>query len=381
MGEKLKRLIAKSKTIELLHGTNSSIIDSVLSEGLIPEGFTGNAMFNYNDYGRKGEPKHADSVYLTNDLENAQRYATNAVKHNGGFPIVIESEVLEEALSWDDDAFYKNYGDFDFGERNDENGEWKRKPSKDLWQQSLDINMQCTHAGVVQPSQFTKIFIENKWWSIDDFKTILSYYNDINLNIVPLNENKEINLREFKVDIVTYNLSITISILGRRIYLYNLVGQGELNLFEKTAVSIKIMETLKSSVKEFGAKIISSPDLKKIGLNPKYSCFFYVFGSFDLKSVEDIMEDIQSKVDRSFNDRDILENVIKGSATEEEFDQIYKYNPDFIENLVDYCRNILNYDENTVIDTLRKIISIYHDSYEQISAEIEYLEFNLKGGK
>lgn len=231
MGEKLKRLIAKSKTIELLHGTNSSIIDSVLSEGLIPEGFTGNAMFNYNDYGRKGEPKHADSVYLTNDLENAQRYATNAVKHNGGFPIVIESEVLEEALSWDDDAFYKNYGDFDFGERNDENGEWKRKPSKDLWQQSLDINMQCTHAGVVQPSQFTKIFIENKWWSIDDFKTILSYYNDINLNIVPLNENKEINLREFKVDIVTYNLSITISILGRRIYLYNLVGQGELNLF------------------------------------------------------------------------------------------------------------------------------------------------------
>lgn len=367
--------------IKLLHGTNSSFIDSVLKDGLIPEGFTGNAMFNYNDYGRKGEPKHADSVYLTNDLENAQRYAANAVKHNSGFPIVIESEVLEEALSWDDDAFYKNYGDFDFGERNDESGEWKRKPSKDLWEQSLDINMQCTHAGVVQPSQFTKIFIENKWWSIEDFKQILDHYNGISLDIVPLNEKNEINLREFKFDVANYELSITISVLGRRIYVYNLINGKELDLLQKTAVSIKILESLKGSIKEFGAKIISSPDLKKIGLNPKSSCFNYVFGSFELKSNEDILEDIQSKVDRSFNDRDILENIIKGSASEDEFDQIYKYNPDFIENLVEYCRNILNYDENVVIDTLKTIIDVYHDSYEQISAEIEYLEFNLKGGQ
>jgi hypothetical protein len=375
-GERVKRLIAKPKTIKLIHGTNSSIIDSVLKDGLLPEGLTGNAMFNYNDYGRKGEPKHADSIYLTDDLDAGIRYASNAVKHNDGFPVVLEMEVNESALSWDDDAFYKNYGDFDFGERDDETGEWIRKPSKDLWEQSLAINDQCTHAGTIEPSQFTRIYIENKWWSVDNFKNILDNYKDIKVNMTPLNEKDEINLKEFKMEIAKYGLSLTVSILGRRIYMYNLVENDKLDLISKTAVSIAIMEALKLSIKEFGAKIISSPELKRIGLNPKTSCFNYVFGSFDIKSDENILDELTEKVDRSFKDRDILKNIIDCKATDEDFNELYMYNPDFIDNLTTYCTGILNYDYNKVIETLNQISKNYHDAYEQLEAEVAYLEAN-----
>jgi hypothetical protein len=63
-------------------------------------------MFNYNDYNRKGIPKHPDCIYLTNSLMIAKQYGANAVKKRGGFPFIFKVVVNQKNLTWDDDAFY-----------------------------------------------------------------------------------------------------------------------------------------------------------------------------------------------------------------------------------------------------------------------------------
>lgn len=370
--------MSEKRTIKLLHGTNSSVIESIFKYGLLPEGFTNNAMFNYNDYGRKGKPKHPECIYLTDDLENAKRYAANAVKHNGGFPIIIEVEVNTDALTWDDDAFYRNYGDFDFGEKDIETGEWIRKPEKELWEQSLEINNQCAHYGKIPKSQFTRIYLDSKWWTIEQFEEIYQKYKEFNLRSTLLNENDEIYLKEFKIELDKFDLSLDITILNRIIYFYNLKNEVKLSNLEKVAFSIKLMQFVKENIKEFGAKIISASNLRTIGLNPKKSSFNYVFGVFEIKSNDDIIEDIKEKIDRSFKDKQILKDIIEGKASEEDFNQLYEFNPDFIEELIDYCKNILNYDDNKVLETLTNIKNKYHDIYDELQAEIEYLQHQLQ---
>lgn len=369
----MKRLVRKAEeTIKLLHGTSSKYIDSILTEGLLPEGFTGNAMFNYNDYGRKGEPKHPDCVYLTNDLENATRYSTNSVKHNGGFPFIVEVEVSTSALTWDDDAFYKNYGDFDFGEKDESNVEWIKKPSKELWQQSLDINMQCSHYGKVEPKDFKRVFLNGKWISFDNFVEIVKEYKKVEIQHSIVNEDNSCSLKDMIIESNNSFKSRT-TILGRNIYFYDFSIGESLNSYQKSALSIKIMEWLKSQIKEFGAKITYTPDFKKINYNAKASCFAYVFGVFEIKSNDGILEELQNRINDGHHESDILKKIIDGTASEDEFDLLYNYSIDFVGDIIEYCKNMLNYNKDKIIEVLTNIKEKYKDSYEQLEAEIEYL--------
>jgi len=367
----LKRLLKKSSSkVKLMHGTSSSYIDSILKEGLIPVAFTGNLMFNYNDYGRKGEPKHPECIYLTNDLENATRYANNSVKHNGGFPLILEVEVDSDALSWDDDAFYKNYGDFDFGEKDGDR--WVRKPKKELWQQSLDINMQCTHFGKIESNKFTKIYIEGKWVSIDDFIVILEKYKNTNIEVNIIEENN--NTKTKKVKINSDKIIFDIVKINRIMYFYNLNILKEIDKHEKFAINIKFMEKLKEFIGEFGCKIVYTPDFKKLNFIAKSSCFNYVFGAFEIVSNDDIEDKIKNTIESSIKDEEKLINIINLKANEEEFNYLYDYSVDFSGDIVEYCRNTLNYSNEQIIEVLEKIKNNYSDSYEQLSAEIEYLK-------
>lgn len=370
----MKRLLKKSEnTIKLLHGTSSRFINSIMDRGLLPEGFTGNAMFNYNDYGRKGEPKHPDCVYLTNDLENAIRYSTNSVKHNGGFPFVVEVEVDTSSLTWDDDAFYKNYGDFDFGKKDDSTGEWITKPKKELWEQSLDINFQCAHYGKIESNNFKRIFLNGKWISIDDFLNIINEYKQLEIHSIVINDDKSCLLKDFRIE-TKNSFKSRVTILNRRIYLYDFSLKQDLNNYQKSALSIKIMEWLKETIGEFGAKIIYTPDFKKINYNAKLSCFNYVFGLFEIKSNDSIIEDLEKKIYRAHDDSNILEKIINCTANEEEFDSLYEYSVDFVGDVVSYCENVLNYENDKIITVLTNIQNKYKDSYDQIDAEIEYLK-------
>ena len=275
------RLIKKhsNKTIKLYHGTSSTFINDILKNGLVPTGYTGNIMFQYTDYNRKGQPKHPDCVYLTNTLENAQRYGANGIRKQGGFPIIMEVEVNEDNLTWDDDAFYKNYQDFDLGEKNVNLIKWKREPKKELWEQSLAINEQCSHHGIISPSQILRFYVNGEWITTEKFKKLLETYSQIHIQTEKINEDKTLNITDYLIQSDFFNFIA--SFLNRKFYLYNLQilnTEEDLDQFQKDSISLKIMQFLKESLPEFGAEIIYSNDFPKIGVKPKESLFFYAFG-------------------------------------------------------------------------------------------------------
>lgn len=371
----MKRLIKKSsETIELMHGTNSTIMDSVLQNGIIPSGFTSNFMFNYNDYGRKGEPKHPDCIYLTNDLENAKRYSANAVKHNKGFPVVMKVEVETDALTWDDDAFYKSYNEFDFAEKDFVDKEFISKPNKELWEQSLEINKQCSHHGIIKKEQIKEIFLNGKWISINDFIQVFDTYKNIEIKSSLVNSSTKFFLKDFVIDVID-KIKCNISFIDRNIYLYNL-NEVNMNLsnFEKTALSVKIMEFLKENIKEFGATIIYSSEFKQIGFNPKTSCLGYIFGIFEVKSEKDILTKVVEDSDDKNKKSELLSSILNCTAEEDEFNLAYEYSVDFVGDLVEYCKNFLQYDNNKIINVLHQVKQKYNDAYNQLDAEIEYLK-------
>lgn len=370
----MRRLIIKAdRNVELMHGTNSSVIESVLETGLMPVGLTGNAMFNYNDYGRKGEPKHPECIYLTDDLTDAQRYSANAVKHNEGFPVVLKVKVNSEDLTWDDDAFYKSYGKFDFGEKDPETGEWIRKPEKEFWKQSLDINMQCSHFGRIRPDQFEAIYLNGKWFDIEDFKHIYSEYKKIQIEALSLHQNEKYSYKEFKITALN-NLSFILTIVNRNVYFRNLEFESELDTYQEQALSTKIMEFTKGKLSEFGATIHYDPSFRKINFDPKVSCFNYVFGAFKIIKSDDAYEEISNKLTERERLSDEIELVIKCEATYEQFDDLYEFNVDFVGDITNYCRDVLEYNKTKTIEVLQKIKKKYNDAYDQIEAEIEMLE-------
>lgn len=372
--KKLRRLITKAgRKVELMHGTNSSVIESVLQTGLMPVGLTGNAMFNYNDYGRKGEPKHPECIYLTDDLTDALRYSANAVKHNEGFPVVLKVKVDSDDLTWDDDAFYKSYGKFDFGEKDPETGEWIRKPKKEYWKQSLDINMQCSHYGRIPPSQFVEVYLNGRWFDIEDFTHIYNEYKKIQIEALSLHENNRYIYKEYKITSLN-TISFILTIVNRNVYFRNLEFESELDKYQEQALSTKIMEFTKNKLGEFGATVYYDPSFRKINFNPKVSCFNYVFGAFKIINSEDAYKEISDKLTERERLSDEIEAVIKGTATYDQFDDLYEYNVDFIGDIVNYCRNVLEYNKGKTIEVLQGVKKKYNDAYDQIEAEIEVLE-------
>lgn len=374
----MKRLSGKESTIKLLHGTSSKLIESIFEHGLLPQGLTDNTMFNYTDYGRKGVAKHVDCVYLTNDLENAIRYANNAVKHKGGFPIVMEVEVDTKALTWDDDAFYKNYGDFDFGEKDEETGEWIRKPKKPLWEQSLDINTQCAHHGKIERNRFKRFYINSKWIGVYEFIRIYNEYDNMKLKAELMNEKKDYYYKDFKISLENY-LSLMMTIIDRNIFFYNLTVEKAFDKFQKPAFSLALMEFAKDNLKEFGAKIFYTSGFKQIGFNPKNSSLGYAFGRFEINTQENIMEYIELKLQRMDYDSELLTKIIKCEATDEEFDSIYEYSVDFAGDLIEHCKNVLEMSDEEIIDALKRVKQRYNDAYNELDSEIEYLLYKKKG--
>lgn len=373
----MKRLIRaekveKQEKIKLLHGTSSELAESIFENGLLPQGLTDTTMFNYSDYGRDGEARHIECVYLTNDLDNAIRYANNAVKHKGGFPMIVEVEVEKSALTWDDDAFYKNYGDFDFGEKDEESGVWERKPSKELWEQSLEINDQCAHHGKIERDSFKRVYLNSKWISTYNFIRIYNAYDEMNLQSDLLEEKKEYYYKDFSVSIGE-NVKLIASIIDRNIFLYNLETVKAFDKFEKHAFTLKIMEFLKDNIKEFGAKIFYTSDFKSLGFNPKNSSLGYVFGRFEINKQEDILTHVELRLQRMDEDSALMTKIINCEASEEEFDSIYEFSIDFIGDLIEHCENVLEMDDSSIIDVLKTVKQQYNDAYNELDSEIEYL--------
>lgn len=373
----MKRLIKAEKkdTVKLLHGTSSKLAESIFQNGLLPQGLTDVTMFNYSDYGRDGHAKHIDCIYLTDDLENAIRYATNAVKHKGGFPLILEVEVETSALTWDDDAFYKNYGDFDFGEKNEETGEWIKKPSKQLWEQSLVINNQCTHHGKIERGSFKRIFLNSKWIGTYDFVRIYNSYDEMDLQSELVSEKQEYYAKDFSVSIGE-ELRLMLSIIDRNLFLYNLESTKAFDKFERPAFSIKLMEFMKDNLKEFGAKIFYTSEFKSLGFNPKASSLGYAFGRFEIAPQDDIAEHVQLRLERMDSDSELMTKIVSCEASEEEFDSIYEYSIDFVGDLIEHCKDALQMDDDTIIDALKHVKQQYNDAYNELDSEIEYLLYS-----
>ncbi|AEO93324.1 gp53 [Bacillus phage G] len=371
----MKRLVKaeqQSSTIKLMHGTSSKLAESIFENGLLPQGLTDTKMFNYSDYGREGDARHIECVYLTDDLENAVRYANNAVKHKGGFPLIFEVEVEKSALTWDDDAFYKNYGDFDFGEKDEESGTWIKKPSKQLWEQSLTINNQCAHYGKIERDSFKRINLNSKWINIYNFIRIYNSYDKMNLKPELLKEKEEYYYKEFSLEIDD-NLKLMASIIDRNIFLYNLEIVKSLDKFEKQAFSLILMEFLKDNLKEFGAKIFYTSDFKSLNFNPKISSLNYAFGRFEINSLESILDHVQLRIQRMDEDSIMMSKIVNCEASEEEFDLIYEYSIDFSGDLIEFCEKSLQMDNDSILDVLKRVKHQYNDAYNELDAEIEYL--------
>jgi hypothetical protein len=377
--EILGRLVKKAeKTVRLMHGTSSTIIEGVFKDGLMPEGLTGNAMFNYNDYGRKGEPKHPECVYLTNDLEDALKYGANAVKHNGGFPVIIEMEVSTDALTWDDDAFYKNYGDYDFGEKDPDTGEWVKEPKKPLWEQSIEINKQCAHFGKVEPKKFKRIYLNGKWVSTYDFIRIYNEYDSMNLKDEEIKEKKNYYFKDFELEVPGF-VSLILTIIDRNVFFYNVtLLEKDFDKYQKQAFSLKLMEFAKQNIKEFGAKVYYTPDLKVLGLNPKASSLGYVFGRFQIDDQSGLVEQMKERIKRLDGDSEIMDKIASGKASEEEFHSVFAYSVDFVGDLVDHCKETLGYSNDKIISVLQTVKQKYNEAEDEAQAEIEYLMFRDK---
>ncbi|MNM62935.1 hypothetical protein D3C81_742860 [compost metagenome] len=374
----LNRLVKKAeKTIKLMHGTSSTIIEKVFSDGLVPEGLTGNAMFNYNDYGRNGEPKHPECVYLTDDLEDALRYGANAVKHNNGFPVILEVEVSVDALTWDDDAFYKNYGDYDFGERDTQTGNWIRRSKKPLYEQSLEINRQCAHFGTIHPNKFKRIFLNGKWISTYDFIRIYNEHDKMKLKANEIKEKKNYYFRDFEIEIVDY-AKMLLTIIDRNVFFYNINISQEFDKYQKQALSLKLMALAKENIKEFGAKIYYTPDLKSVGFNPKSSSLGYVFGRFQINNQEELVNQMKERIIRLDGDSEILDKIVSGKVSKEEFEGVFLYSVDFIGDLVEHCRDILGFSNDKIISVLQTVKQTYNEASDEAQAEIEYLMFRDK---
>lgn len=374
----MKRLVKKAeKTIKLLHGTSSAIIESVFKDGLLPEGLTGNAMFNYNDYGRKGEPKHPECVYLTDELEDALRYGANAVKHNGGFPVILEVEVSTEALTWDDDAFYKNYGDYDFGERNSETGEWIRQPKTQLWEQSLEINHQCAHFGKIEPNKFKRIFLNGKWIGAYDFVRVYNEYDKMEFKANEIKDKKKYYFKDFEIEVVG-QVGMLLTIIDRNVFFYNVSVESEFDKYQKQALSLKLMEFTKENIKEFGAKIFYTPELKSLGFNAKASSLGYAFGRFQINDQEDLISQMKERIMRLDGDSEIMDKIIEGKASDEEFDSVFLYSIDFVGDLVEYCEDVLGYNQDKIVSVLQNVKQMYNKSEDEVQAEIEYILFKGK---
>ena len=375
----MKRLIKAENdgTIKLIHGTNSTIIEDIFKNGLTPVGYTNNAMFNYTDYNRDGEPKHAECIYLGDDVEIGKKYSQNSVKHNGGFPVVIEVNVEKSALTWDDDAFYKNFGDFDLGEK-DESDEWVKKPKKELWEQSLEINQQCAYHGVIKRDKFTRFYLNEKWISVYDFIRVYNEYDKLELESNIEQENPELSQKEIKIKIKD-KIEFILTIVDRNIFLYQLKNNAELNKYEKSALSLKIMEFIKKNLKEFGAKIFYTSDFKTISFNPKVSSLNYAFGRFQIDSEDNILEEIEARINRMRHDNEIFEKIVELKAEQEEFDFLYEYSIDFSGDLIEYCEIVKEMSSKEIIDVLQDVKHLYNDNYGELDSEISYLKY--KEGK
>lgn len=370
----MKRLIKaeKKNTVKLMHGTSSELIESIFENGLLPQGLTDTTMFNYNDYGRQGVAKHVECIYLTDDLENATRYANNAVKHKGGFPVIVEVEVEESALTWDDDAFYKNYGDFDFGKKDEETGEWINKPAKQLWEQSISINNQCAHHGKIIRDKFVRFYLNSKWIKVYDFIKTFNKYDEMKIQSELVNEKKEYYFKEFTFNL-NENVKGMMTVIDRNIFLYNLEVAKSFDKFEKSAFSLSLMELMKNNLKEFGAKIFYTSDFKSLGFNPKNSSLGYVFGRFEIGPQENILEQIELRIGRMDVDTEVFNKIITNEATEEEFDSVYEYSIDFVGDLVEFCKDAHEMEEQEIIEILKSVKQQYNDAYNELDAEIEYM--------
>ncbi len=375
----LKRLIKKisNKNVILYHGTSSVYMDEVLKNGIIPGTYTGKSVYKYINYNRKGKPKHPDSVYLTNSVDKCIEYANQAVKNLGGFPIVLKVSADESALTWDDDSFYMGYGEFDFGEKNVEEISWNREPKKELWEQSLDLQQQLSHHGIVKPNQISSIHINEKWISKSDFIEIFEKYKDINLKSEIINIDKELSLIDHLIQIEGFSFIATF--VNRKIYMYNFQIEEETKYetTEKEANSIAIMQFLKESLLEFGAEIVYTKDIYRVAINPKKSLFFYAFGISTEKTEEKLFEDIELSIEYLRQNNDIFKKLIDGNATEKEFDFVYNYSIDFVGDFISFCKNKEELSEKEIINVMKKIKDKYKNAYVDLSAQIEYLEFNL----
>jgi hypothetical protein len=370
----MKRLLKRSsKKTTLYHGTSSVFINNILQYGLLPEGYTGNAMFVYNDYNRKGKPKHQDCVYLTNSLSSGKRYAANAVKNKSGFPIVLKVLVSEDSLTWDDDAFYKKYKNFDFGEKDVNKLKWNRKPEKELWQQSLDINQQCSHYGIIEPKEIISFLINGKWLTISELQEALIQFDNLNFNYQKINENKKLGLFDYSLRVGDI-FDFEVSIINRNIYLYNVKQYRMPTILEKICMSIKIMQFLKENIGEFGATVVLSTDFKTLGFKPESSVFNYVFGVFKTIENKNLIFELKKSIKYSLIKNSLFQKTINGKATKKEFDFVYDYSVDFVGELISYCENVLGYDINLILKTLTNIQSIYEKSKNQIIPEIKYLK-------
>lgn len=373
----MDRLIKKSnKQVILYHGTSSSFAEDILKNGILPEGYTGNTMFDYRDYNRKGLSKHPDSVYLTNSLLVSKNYSKNSTKKQGGFPIVLKVSVDEELLTWDDDALYRQYKDFDFGKQDIENLRWEKKPPKKLWEQSIEINKQCSHLGVVGVDRIQSIFINGKWIEVEKFKEVLKEYDNLNLHTQLINKNALLDIKDYTMSI-DEEINLNVSIVGRKIYIYNLRYEKEnisLSTSKKTAISIKIMQEIKNNVDEFGATIIYDNEILKIGINPKNSVFNYVFGVFKIINGEPLLEDLKKSTDELNIYHKIIRKIVYGKATEKEVKFVSSYSIDFLGDVIKFCVKVLKNNKSSLIKNLETIRDKYKSIYKIVNDKIKYLQ-------
>ncbi|MNC34907.1 hypothetical protein D3C75_833650 [compost metagenome] len=99
-----------------------------------------------------------------------------------------------------------------------------------------------------------------------------------------------------------------------------------------------------------------------------------MFGSFEIKNEEGLIDELNDKVNLSYKNNEVMKNIVELKASEDEFRLLYDYSIDFVDDLMFFCKTVLGQDDNDIIEILTKISKHYPDSYEQIKAEIEYLQ-------
>jgi hypothetical protein len=363
-----------SGEVELLHGTTSAFIDSLLNDGILPVGMTGNVQFNYVDYGRKGVPKHPNAVYLTDDLPTAIRYADNAAKKNGGFPMVVRVKVKEDNMSWDDDAFYRFNNRFDFGTRDDK-GNLTKKPKQSLWRQSMKINHQATHIGRILFKDMLEFYIESKWVTPDTFKKVLDVYKSMKVDVKTVSQDELNTDKKLSVK-VDGGISFDVDSVNRYAFFHNLTGtEDSFDQVKKLAASLKIMEQVTKNIGEWGQVLEYLPSFKKIGFNPAKSGFNYVFSGYrTISSDDEVTKRMKEEKDKDTAYQKDLKKVVELKASQEEFEDVYDFSIDFVGDVVNYCTKVLKHNNSKIIEVLESIGEKYKDSYDQIEAEIDYLK-------